>query len=322
MLQQTQVATVIAYFERFMDRFPEITDLAAAPVDEVLHLWSGLGYYSRARNIHAAAKQVAAEHGGTFPTNISEVMALPGIGRSTAGAILSLALDQSQPILDGNVKRVLARHRAIDGWPGKSTVSKRLWAAAEAYTPALQAGAYTQAIMDLGATICLRSSPSCLLCPVSRDCEGRLQGRIGELPAPRPKRERPLRQVDIVILRDGAGRVALEQRPPAGIWGGLWGFPEVPDGQTVDGWLAGSWGVAAGHIRPLAPVKHGFTHFELTMHPHLADITFKPSAYVAEGGELLWYDPAAPAQVGLAAPVTRLLKALTKLKVQAYDENG
>ncbi|MBT6276768.1 MAG: A/G-specific adenine glycosylase, partial [Chromatiales bacterium] len=268
MLQQTQVATVIGYYERFMERFPDVDTLAAANPDEVLHLWSGLGYYSRARNLHKASRQIMEQHAGIFPSTIDEVEALPGIGRSTAGAILSLALDQHHPILDGNVKRVLCRHKGIEGWPGNASRTKALWTVATDLTPSAHTGAYTQAIMDLGATVCVRSRPSCLLCPVAEDCVARVEGKADLLPSPRPKRDRPLRHSTVVVVRDGKARIWLEQRPPAGIWGGLWGFPEIGDDPACDeteqvvAWCLDKFGAAPESISKLATIRHGFTHFE------------------------------------------------------------
>ncbi|MGD8746674.1 MAG: A/G-specific adenine glycosylase, partial [Gammaproteobacteria bacterium] len=222
MLQQTQVATVIPYFERFIARFPAIRELADADLDEVLHLWSGLGYYARARNMHRAARTVCEHHGGRFPEAFDEVAALPGIGRSTAGAILALSLGQRHPILDGNVKRVLCRHEGLEGWPGRPAVEKALWEISDRLTPDDGVAEYTQAMMDLGATICRRGRPDCDRCPVSGDCVARSQGRQQELPTPRPRRERPLRRTHMLLISDPDGRVLLERREPSGIWGGLW----------------------------------------------------------------------------------------------------
>ena len=227
MLQQTQVATVIPYYERFMARFPDLAALAEAPLDEVLAHWSGLGYYARARNLHRAARQAMAEHGGRLPETIDALQALPGIGRSTAGAILSLALGQRHPILDGNVKRVLARHAAVAGWPGKAAVQRTLWELAEARTPRRRVADYNQAMMDLGATLCTRARPACERCPVAADCRAREQGLQTDYPGPRPRRELPERQVQMLLVRDPQGRVLLERRPPQGVWGGLWCLPEL-----------------------------------------------------------------------------------------------
>ena len=209
MLQQTQVATVIPYFERFMARFPDLASLASADLDQVLHLWTGLGYYARARNLHRAAGVIVAEHGGRFPTDFEAVLALPGIGRSTAGAILAQACDQRHAILDGNVRRVLARHRAIEGWPGQKAVENTLWALAEELTPAEDVADYTQAIMDLGATVCTRSQPRCAACPLAEDCQARAAGRQADFPGRRPRKALPERHTRMLLLRDAEGQVLL-----------------------------------------------------------------------------------------------------------------
>jgi A/G-specific adenine glycosylase len=221
MLQQTQVQAAIPYFEKFMARFPDVHALAAAPVDEVLHIWSGLGYYARARNLHRTAELVVADHGGELPRNIDALMALPGIGRSTAAAILALSFGDRHAILDGNVKRVLCRYHSIEGWPGGSGVAKRLWAIAEAQTPDNDLAAYTQALMDL-------RQPRCEDCPLNGDCLALAEGREAELPQRKPRKSTPLRHTVFVIVRDPRGRVLLERRPPAGIWGGLWSFCATP----------------------------------------------------------------------------------------------
>ncbi|MDQ1342721.1 MAG: A/G-specific adenine glycosylase, partial [Pseudomonadota bacterium] len=228
MLQQTQVAAVIPYFEAFTRRFPDARSLAEARLDEVLHLWSGLGYYARARNLHRAAQAVIDRHSGNFPRDLESVMALPGIGRSTAGAILALSGGERHPILDGNVKRVLARQFGVEGYPGEAAVEACLWALAEACMPYGRLAEYTQAIMDLGATVCTRSRPACLLCPVNDSCVARIESREHQLPTPRPRAARPSRAAWLVVAMRGGHKVLLERRPPSGIWGGLWGLPEFP----------------------------------------------------------------------------------------------
>ncbi|NBB92056.1 MAG: A/G-specific adenine glycosylase, partial [Gammaproteobacteria bacterium] len=229
MLQQTQVGTVIPYFERFMGRFPDLPSLAHAPIDDVLAHWSGLGYYARARNLHAAAVRCLEEHGGDLPPDAESLERLPGIGRSTANAIVAQAQDRRAPILDGNVKRVLARHAGVEGWPGRSAVLRSLWQEAEALTPQDRARDYTQAIMDLGATLCTPRRPACERCPVDEDCFARRADRVEELPAPKPKRSRPLRDATLVIIENDRGELLLQRRPPSGIWGGLWSLPESGD---------------------------------------------------------------------------------------------
>ncbi len=330
MLQQTQVQTVIGYYQRFMAAFPDVQTLARAPLDEVLHLWSGLGYYARARNLHRAAGRLVDEHDGEFPRELEAVMALPGIGRSTAGAILALACGQRHPILDGNVRRVLCRHRGIEGWPGLPAVERRLWALADELTPSRQIATYTQAIMDLGATVCTRRRPACTVCPLVEDCTARREGRAEALPAPRPRRERPRRQTRMLLATDDTGRVLLRQRPPRGLWGGLWAPPEFGEGggaEEVAGMLAGALaglGLAArGPARSLPVLAHAFTHFDLDIHPVAVpvrcDDAAAASAHVRavaepgpgmEGAALVWYNPRQPLRLGLAAPVAQLLAAL------------
>ena len=302
MLQQTQVATVIGYYERFMQQFPDLRALAAAPVDEVLHLWTGLGYYARARNLHRAAQLIVADHDGEFPVTIDAVQALPGIGRSTAGAILSLSRSQRHPILDGNVKRVLARYFGVEGFPGEREVEKKLWSLADECTPAERVANYTQAIMDLGATLCVRSRPLCPACPLAERCVARIEGRQSRLPAPRPKKIRPQRSAYVVLRVRDDGAVLLERRPPVGIWGGLWTLPQFDERDAAEAWLQGD--VAAA----LPPYFHSFTHFDLTLHPLL--VRGSSVAGVADSDRYCWYEPRQPARIGLAKPAVELIRAL------------
>ncbi|HEB57895.1 MAG TPA: adenine DNA glycosylase [Gammaproteobacteria bacterium] len=315
MLQQTQVATVIPYFERFMARFPDLASLASADLDQVLHLWTGLGYYARARNLHRAAGVIVAEHGGRFPTDFEAVLALPGIGRSTAGAILAQACDQRHAILDGNVRRVLARHRAIEGWPGQKAVENTLWALAEELTPAEDVADYTQAIMDLGATVCTRSQPRCAACPVSEDCAARAEGRQADFPGRRPRKALPERHTRMLLLRDAEGQVLLEQRPPTGIWGGLWSLPECPPEADLHAWSRETLGVELDAVRDGAPLSHTFTHFRLhiqPVHARLRDTAHAPAAGggIMEAAARVWYNTRLPADLGLPAPVKSLLADL------------
>jgi len=313
MLQQTQVATVIPYFDRFMARFPDINALAEADQDEVLHLWTGLGYYARGRNLHKAARQIRDECGGKFPTELEQVMALPGIGRSTAGAILSLSMGQRHAILDGNVKRVLTRHYAIAGWPGTPAVEKQLWQLAEQHTPAQACAAYTQAIMDLGATVCRRSKPLCPLCPQQQSCEALGQGVQNQLPSPRPKKQLPTRITTMLMLSGGEGRVLLQQRPPTGIWGGLWSFPQLdqdnPSDAKIRRWCKEALGHQASITERWPVLRHTFSHFHLEIEPVRLQCK-KTLARIAEHNTT-WYVPAAPAALGLAAPVKQLLSQLS-----------
>jgi A/G-specific adenine glycosylase len=310
MLQQTQVATVIPYFERFVARFPDVASLASAPVDDVLHLWSGLGYYARARNLHRAARQVVEQHGGVFPQEFGAVLALPGIGRSTAGAILALSIGRRFPILDGNVKRVLARFHAVEGWPGRREVEKRLWALAETHTPETDVAIYTQAIMDLGATVCMRSRPRCEVCPLNADCAACGSGAQNRYPGTRPARPRPLRATRMVLAVAPTGEVLLERRPPSGIWGGLWSPPELGADDDVLHWCESMFGKASAAVEQAKVFRHGFTHFDLEITPLIVRLADAPALAGVEDGERVWYNRRAPARLGLAAPVEKLLVSL------------
>ena len=310
MLQQTQVQTVIPYYERFLARFPDIVALAAAPLDAVLHLWSGLGYYARARNLHRAAQSVRDRHGGGLPETFDELAALPGVGRSTAGAILSLALGQRHAILDGNVTRVLARHFAVKGWTGRAEVARQLWTLAESLTPADQPGAYNQAMMDLGATVCTRTRPACALCPLEASCVAKRRGNPSALPERKPTAVLPVRTAQLLVVRDSAGRVLLEQRPPTGIWGGLWSLPQVEAGADPLAWCAARRLGDGARLVARWPVRrHTFSHFHFEMHPVEIRLDSQGSGGVEEPGRV-WYNPAAPDARGLAAPVRRMLTAL------------
>lgn len=314
MLQQTQVNTVIDYFTRFMQRFPDVVSLANAELDEVLHLWTGLGYYARARNLHRAAQIIRDEHGGEFPGQIDTVINLPGIGRSTAGAILSLSLDQQQPILDGNVKRVLSRYHGIEGWPGTPAIEKAMWQLAEQHTPMQRNAAYTQAIMDLGATLCNRR-PDCDRCPVQTGCVAFQQGSQTQLPAPKPKKALPLKRTVMLVLRNPAGEVLLQQRPPTGIWGGLWSFPEAEanDDQTLRQWSADQLGHEISIRERWPTVRHTFSHFHLDIEPVIAEATAN-AHQVREIVTAQWLSPAQPPKLGLAAPVKLILQQLANLR--------
>jgi A/G-specific adenine glycosylase len=307
MLQQTQVATVIPYYERFMARFPDVAALATAEQDQVLHYWSGLGYYARARNLHKAAKQLVDEHDGVFPEAFDTVISLPGIGRSTAGAILSLACGQRHPILDGNVKRVLARFHTVDGWPGNAQVQKRLWQLADRYTPVKKVASYTQAIMDLGATVCTRTRPVCGDCPVRGDCAAQLAGRQADYPLPRPKKTLPVRAVSMLLIANEQQALLLEKRPPAGIWGGLWGFPELAADGDVHGWCQSELGLSVKNARAWPVIRHTFSHFHLDITPVQAEVSGE-SDRVMEGACRLWYKPDGNDERGFAAPVEKLIQ--------------
>lgn len=308
MLQQTQVATVIPYYERFIQRFPNIGALAAAPLDDVLHLWSGLGYYARARNLHRAALRIAAEHGGRFPKRFETVADLPGIGRSTAGAILALSQGERFPILDGNVRRVLSRHFGVEGGASDRATMEKLWELSDKCTPATHVDTYTQAVMDLGATVCIRRNPSCTGCPVSTTCVARGSGRQHELPSPKQARARPLREVFMLAAVREDGDVLLERRPEAGVWGGLWCLPEFATAVEAADYAQRALDGASARPTPLAPVEHAFTHFQLVITPLLAHCS--GSAGAPDPAQRLWYRARGPARLGLPAPIRLLLERL------------
>ncbi len=303
MLQQTQVATVIGYFERFMKRFPTLAALAKAEQDEVLHLWTGLGYYARARNLHKAAQVVVEEYDGDLPlASVEALTVLPGIGRSTAGAIIAQSTGQRAVMLDGNVKRTLTRLHAVEGWPGKPQVERKLWALADDYTPETRLADYTQAMMDLGATLCKRGAPDCALCPFNDVCLAHARGEERRYPESKPKKAVPTRQTLMLMLDDGQGRIWLEQRPPAGLWGGLWCLPQFDTQQQLNDWLE-TYAKAPERESPRPEFTHVFSHFRLQITPQPAHCDGLDA--VREGGT--WYDVHNPPVLGLAAPVKRLL---------------
>ncbi|MCC6611447.1 MAG: A/G-specific adenine glycosylase [Burkholderiales bacterium] len=315
MLQQTQVGTVIPYYQRFMQRFPDVARLAAAAPDDVMRLWSGLGYYSRARNLQLAARAIVARHGGRFPRALAEIERLPGIGRSTAAAIASFAFGARAAILDGNVKRVLARHFLVEGFPGEPAVERKLWSLAESLVPARGVEAYIQGLMDLGATRCTAQRPACGRCPVRATCGAHAANRVSELPAPRPRKRVPARSTVMLVLRHGAD-VLLEKRPVTGVWGGLWSLPEialaadaVKDGRAdVQCAIVQRFGVQVRRVEPLAAMRHAFTHFTLDIRPVLADV----AAVDRRAGErgAVWLPLAEASGAALPAPVKRLLLRL------------
>ncbi len=309
MLQQTQVSTVIPYFQRFMKRFPRVRTLADAALDDVLQLWSGLGYYARARNLHRAAQVIRDQHGGRFPRTLDTLQSLPGVGRSTAGAILALAHGQRHPILDGNVKRVLCRYHGIAGWPGESRVSRTLWTLAEKHTPVDRVADYTQAIMDLGAMVCTRARPRCPDCPLAPGCIAHRERREREYPYPKPRKALPTRDTTFVIARNPSGAILLERRPPTGVWGGLWSFPECPADMAVEEWCLRNLGQPARAIQHLSTVRHTFTHFRLHIRPALVKVE-DPELAVLDGDRTGWYKAGEKVSLGLPAPVSRLLAKL------------
>ncbi|NTV94481.1 MAG: A/G-specific adenine glycosylase [Thiobacillus sp.] len=306
MLQQTQVDTVIPYYARFMARFPDLAGLAAAPEHDVLALWSGLGYYARARNLHAAALKVMAEHGGVFPRDVEAIAALPGIGRSTAAAIAAFSFGERRAILDGNVKRVFCRLFGVDGWPGDKKVENRLWQLAEALLPADGIRPYTQGLMDLGATLCRRSRPDCPRCPFTDDCIAHRDGRQAELPTARPRKALPEKATVMLVLRR-AGEILLEKRPPTGIWGGLWSLPECsPDEDPVA--AARRLGYAAEPLAELPGLSHTFSHFRLAIQPKALAVA--PRQDGAREPGTLWLTPAEARQAALPTPVRRIIDSL------------
>jgi len=307
MLQQTQVGTVIPYYLRFMQAFPELNSLASAPLDRVLEQWSGLGYYSRARNLHNAACIIATEHGGQFPQEFEQVMALPGIGQSTAGAILAQALDQRHAILDGNVKRVLCRYHAVDGWPGKAAVQKQLWQFAEQHTPGKRIADYTQAMMDLGATLCRRASPQCTQCPLQSDCEAHVTNQVKQLPVSRPRKKLPVKAARLLILTDAAsGSILLEKRPPTGIWGGLWSLPEAEVDAQIEQVCLQRWGLKAISNEDCDSFRHTFSHYHLDITPCRIHVQLN-GASIREKGEVIWCSSEDAKKCALATPVARII---------------
>lgn len=305
MLQQTQVATVIPYFERFVARFPDLAALAAAHEDDVLALWSGLGYYSRARNLHAAARTIAESHDGIFPAAADAIAQLPGVGRSTAAAIAALAFGQRGAILDGNVKRVLARHGGIAGWPGDKNVETALWRLAESHLPRNAIEAYTQGMMDLGALACTRSRPACPACPVNTDCVAFTQHRTAELPTPRPKKALPEKQVLMLLLLD-RGELMLEKRPARGIWGGLWSLPELTADADAAAHCRDRFGFTPLAQQALPQFSHSFTHFKLHIQP--IQMQLAPRQITLPGQ--IWLTPADALNAALPTPVRKLVTQL------------
>ncbi len=311
MLQQTQVATVIPYFERFLAKFPTVTDLAKADQEEVLHLWTGLGYYARARNLHKAAQQIAEQHQGQFPITFDEVQALPGIGRSTAGAVLSLSLKQPYAILDGNVKRTLSRCFAVEGWSGKKDIEKILWEIAERETPKAGVERYNQAMMDMGAMICTRSKPKCELCPIAHRCQAKAQNRVADFPYKKPKTTKPEKSTWFALLQY-QDEILLIQRPNSGIWGGLWCFPQSDEADQ------------SALLTPLIDIntvqsqetliafRHTFSHYHLDITPILYRLTKKPQHSIG-----CWYNLHQPPEIGLPAPVLDILNQRTLCKQKA-----
>ncbi len=317
MLQQTQVNTVIPYYTRFLERFPDIATLARASQDEVLHRWTGLGYYARGRNLHKAAQIILQQYAGAFPTDIDSVCALPGIGRSTAGAILAFAHGQRHAILDGNVKRVLTRYHGLAGWPGGREVETRLWQLAEQLTPTNRLQDYTQAIMDLGATVCRRRKPMCPGCPLVDTCTAHAEGDPQAYPTSKPRQTLPEKHVAMLMIRNHQGHVLLQQRPPVGVWGGLWGFPECATPDDTTRWCRDTLGLEVATDTPWPALRHTFSHFHLHITPIPARVLGEngggnggTSGKIMEPAGAVWYNLSLPDERGLAAPVKSLLEQL------------
>jgi len=308
MLQQTQVATVIPYYHRFMNRFASVQSLATADIDQVLHLWTGLGYYARARNLHQTAILIVENYQGVFPTTVEELKSLPGIGKSTAGAIVALAMNISAPILDGNVKRVLSRVFTIDGWPEQVNTKNQLWEIAERLTPSERVAEYTQAMMDLGATVCTRANPACDRCPFNSHCKAYQQECIANYPGKKPRKALPVKSVTMFILQNEAGEVLLEKRPAQGIWGSLYSLPEgqsetmLPQLNHIQ--------VSIENVSKLDPLRHSFSHYHLDISPVRFSARRIRDA-VAEKDRWLWYPLDHSIEVGLAAPIKKLLSQLS-----------
>ena len=305
MLQQTQVSTVIPYYQRFMERFPAVGDLAAAEQDEVLQYWAGLGYYARGRNLHKCARVIVGQYRGMFPDTVDALESLPGIGRSTAGAIISLALDRKAAILDGNVKRVLARFYAVDGWPGQTAVAKRLWEIAEKHTPQSSNRSYTQAMMDLGATVCTRSRPNCESCPLISDCEAFDSGHPSRYPGKKPKKAIPVRQKQFLLIENMKGQWVLEQRQNSGIWGGMWSLPELTHEDDAAEYVEKHVGEVK-QLTLLEPFRHTFSHYHLDITPLLLRV--KPHQFkLCEPESRRWFDKQDGIDSGVPAPIKKIL---------------
>lgn len=315
MLQQTQVTTVIDYFQRFIQRFPDIQTLAQSSQDDVLEVWSGLGYYSRARNLHQTAQIIVDDYSGEFPQDLESLISLPGIGRSTAGAILALAMNKPAAILDGNVKRVLARVFNVEGWPGKTAVAKQLWAISEAYTSQNQPRAFVQGMMDLGAMVCTKQQPQCSACPLQNECQAYQLDKQANLPGKKPPKKRPTRYRYMLILIDTDKQVLLEKRPPTGIWGGLWSLPELENPQhddSIQAYIRQSLGLECLSLTHLETLTHQFTHYELIIYPVV--VQTQPNQYKVAESNTIW-QPIYQITVGLPQPVKQLLQ---QLKDQYY----
>ncbi|GAA5077157.1 A/G-specific adenine glycosylase [Lysobacter panacisoli] len=314
MLQQTQVKTAAPYFERFVAALPTLRDLAQAPLDDVLALWSGLGYYARARNLHAAAIRCVELHGGELPRDLDALTALPGVGRSTAAAIASQAWGDRHAILDGNVKRVLSRYHGVSGYPGLPAIEKRLWQLAEQHVtgaPDARMPDYTQAQMDLGATLCTRSDPSCVLCPLQDDCVARVDGRVAELPTPKPGKTPPQKYAHVLWAEDAQGRILMLRRPPTGIWASLWTLPQADDEPLARDWFERHLSGDYAKAEALSPIDHAFSHYRLQLQPLRWHGT-RLRARIGDNDALRWVAREELGSLGIPAPIRRLLETRTE----------
>jgi A/G-specific adenine glycosylase len=312
MLQQTQVVTVIPYFERFIQQFSSFNDLANAAEDDVLHLWSGLGYYARARNLHKTAKIILQDYAGEFPENFEQANALPGIGRSTAGAVLAQAFGLRHAILDGNVKRVLARYHAIEGWTGLAKIQHKLWQFAEHHTPDHELADYTQAMMDIGATLCTRKQPHCDVCPLASDCLALEKDCVDKLPTPKPRKKIPVKAARLLVMLNENNQVLLEKRPPTGIWGGLWSLPEIEMDISVEDYCQQQWQFKVKHIEDAESFRHTFSHYHFDITPCRVVVNNLDQC-VMEDDRIVWYNTFQTERLGLAAPVKTILNSLNEV---------
>ena len=303
MLQQTQVAAVLSYYTRFLERFPTVANLAAASLDEVMPYWAGLGYYSRARNLHAAAQMVMRDFGGMFPDDPAALQHLPGVGQSTAAAVAVFAFGKRAAILDGNVKRVFTRHFGVAGFPGSGAVAAQLWQIAERELPYDNLVAYTQGLMDLGATLCTRTKPDCARCPLRASCIALQEDRVAQLPERKPAKVKPQRTTCVLVLvRDDA--VLVETRPPLGIWGGLLSLPEGDERDFAA--VLKLYNIKPTQLRTLPVIEHGFTHFSLTIAPYLARVSLASHLQLRQPGQH-WLPLTQVANAALPAPIKKLL---------------
>ena len=311
MLQQTQVTAVISYYAKFIGRFPTIASLANATQEEVLQYWSGLGYYSRARNLHAAAQKIVDDFGGKFPQDFDDILSLPGIGRSTAAAISTFALNIPQPILEGNVKRVFARHFNIAGWPSAPKVMQQLWQIAERENPTHEAIAYTQGLMDLGATLCTRAKPKCPACPINASCVALTNDLTNKLPTPKPRKALPEKSTTMMIIIH-QHEVLLEKRPQTGIWGGLWSLPEIEMHEIASVVAKSRLGLEVEAAEPFATVNHAFTHFKLTITPQ--PLLLVKQTLHARPPNMIWLPINEAISAAIPTPVRKILQSLAAKK--------